>query len=104
MGMPLPTCEQKIILYGRTEHAAENVFTDYVTPDHRHLADEAFENHHKNDIPFTYSLKQIGEDDRYIQHDVRAVREIIESLLIENVMYWVLHRVWHERHHIRPLG
>jgi hypothetical protein len=76
--------EREIILYGKTEQAAENVFSDYVTPDHRHLAEEAFEDHHKNDIPFTYSLKQIGEDDRHIQHDVNAVREIIESLLIEH--------------------
>ena len=63
------------------EHAAEKVFTNYVEPDHHHLAEQIVDNFLHNDVPLSVGLKAVGKDERHIERDVYAVREIMKSLI-----------------------
>ena len=78
---------QEIVLHDKAEHAAEKVFTNYVTPDHHHLAEEIFYKFTATNISMAGGIKAIAEDDRYIQHDVYVVRKILRSLLVGQGYY-----------------
>ena len=69
------------ILPDTAEHAAEKVFTNYVEPDHHHLAEQIVDNFLHNDVPLSVGLKAVGKDERHIERDVYAVREIMKSLI-----------------------
>ena len=69
------------ILPNTAEHAAEKVFTNYVEPDHQHLAEQIVDNFLHNDVPLSVGLKGVGKDERHIDRDVYAVREIMKSLI-----------------------
>ena len=69
------------ILSDTAEHAAEKVFTNYVEPDYHHLAEQIVDNFLHNDVPLSVGLKAVGKDDRHIERDVYAVREIMKSLI-----------------------
>ena len=68
------------ILPDTTEHAAEKVFTNYVEPDHHHLAEQIVDAFLHKDVAISDGLKAVADDDRHIQHDVYVVRQILESL------------------------
>ena len=69
------------ILPDTAEHAAEKVFTNYAEPDHHHLAEQIVDNFLQNDVPLSVGLKAVGKDERHIERDVYAVREIMKSLI-----------------------
>jgi len=69
------------ILPDTAEHAAEKVFTNYVEPDHHHLAEQIVDNFLQNDVPLSVGLKGVGKDERHIEHDVYSVRGIMKSLI-----------------------
>ena len=73
--------KQEIILHDKAEHAAEKAFTNYVEPDHHHLAEQIVDNFLHNDMPLSVGLKAVGKDERHIERDVYAVREIMKSLI-----------------------
>ena len=73
--------KQEIILHDKAEHAAEKAFTNYVEPDHHHLAEQIVDNFLHNDVPLSVGLKAVGKDERHIERDVYAVREIMKSLI-----------------------
>ena len=74
---------QEIVLHDKAEHAAEKVFLSYVIPDHHHMAEEIFYKFTATNVPMAHGINVISEDDRYIQHDVHVVREILQTLLME---------------------
>ena len=69
------------ILPNTAEHAAEKVFTNYVEPDHHHLAEQIVDNFLHNDVPLSVGLKTVMKDDRHIQDDGDVVRRIMKSLI-----------------------
>ena len=69
------------ILPNTAEHAAEKAFTNYVEPDHHHLAEQIVDNFLQNDMPLSVGLKAVWKDDRHIQPDVDVIREIMKSLI-----------------------
>ena len=71
---------EEIVLHDKAERAAENVFATYVEPDWHSLADVAFDNYMKSGIPFSQSLKVIGEDERHTEHDVYLVKKILKDI------------------------
>ena len=73
--------KQEIILHDKAEHTAEKAFTNYVEPDHHHLAEQIVDNFLHNDVPLSVGLKAVGKDERHIERDVYAVREIMKSLI-----------------------
>ena len=72
---------RKIIFRDTDESVAETVFTNYVEPDHHHLAEQIVDNFLQNDVPLSVGLKGVGKDKRHIERDVYAVREILKSLI-----------------------
>ena len=78
---------QEIVLHDKAEHAAEKVFTDYATPNHQHMAEEIFYKFTATNVSMDAGIRSIAEDDRYIQHDVHVVREILKSLLVGQGYY-----------------
>ena len=78
---------QEIVLHDKAEHAAEKVFTNYVTPDHQHMAEEIFYNFTARNISMARGIKAIAKDNRHIQHDVYVVRKILRSLLVGQGYY-----------------
>ena len=73
--------KEEIVLVDKAEHAAEKVFTNYVEPDHHHLAEQIVDNFLRKDIPLSVGLKAVGKDDRHIEHDVYVVRGIMKTLI-----------------------
>ena len=73
--------KEEIVLVDKAEHAAEKVFTNYVEPDHHHLAEQIVDNFLQNDVPLSVGLKAVGKDERHIEHDVYVVRGIMKTLI-----------------------
>ena len=74
--------EREIVLHDKVGHTAEKVLTNYVEPNHHHLAEQIVDTFLQKDVPLSAGLKAVGKDDRHIEYDVNVVRGIMKTLMI----------------------